>query len=107
MAVNLARWTGSTTSLVPPANWAAPNGLFPTEARNDSSAYTFTSSTSTLTLPSADLADGYLIVAAFEFEDTSNGRFNPQGKIVQTSGTGTVVSTPAGGYARDDSEDRA
>ena len=108
MPVTLGRWTGATTTLVPSdLNWAAPSGLFPTQERNDSSAYTFASSTSTLTLPATGLADGYLIVAAFEFEDTSNGRFTPQGQVVQSSGTGTVISTPAGGFARDTSEDRA
>lgn len=103
----LGKWSGGVTSLLPTTSWAAPNGLFPTQDRNDSSAYSFTSSTSTLTLPSSDLADGYLIVAAFEFEDDSNGRHNPQGQIVQTSGTGNFVGGPTGGYNRDTSEDRA
>ena len=103
----LGKWSGNTTSLNPGTTWAAPNALFPTQDRNDSSAYTFTSSTSTLTLPSSSLADGYLIIAAVEHEDTSNGRHNPQGRITQASGTGTFVGASTGGYARDTSEDRA
>ena len=104
----LGKWSGGAIgSLAVPEAWAAPNGLFPTEDRNDSSAYSFTSSTSTVTLPSSGLADGYLLVAAFEYNDSSNGRFNPQGKIVQASGTGTFVGGPTGGFLRDSSEDRA
>ena len=103
----LGKWSGGTTSLLPTTSWAAPNALFPTQDRNDGSAYSFASATSTLTLPASGLADGYLLVAAFEFEDTSNGRHNPQGKIIQASGTGNFVGGPTGGYNRDNSEDRA
>ena len=103
----LGRWTGGTTTLLPVQSWLAPNGLFPTQQRNDSSAYSFTSSTSTLTLPSSGLADGYLLIAHFEFEDGSSGRHNPQGKIVQLTGTGNFVGGPTGGFNRDASEDRS
>lgn len=103
----LGKWSGGVTTLNPGTTFAAPNGLFPTQDRNDGSAYSFASSTSTLTLPSSDLADGYLIVAAFEHQDTSNGRHMPQGEIIQASGTGNFVGGPTGGYARDTSEDRA
>ncbi len=104
----LGKWSGGVIgSLVPTTSWAAPNGLFPTQDRNDGSAYSFASSTSTVTLPSSGLADGYLIVASFDYEDTSNGRHNPQGRIIQASGTGTFVGGPTGGYNRDNSEDRA
>ena len=104
----LGRWTGGTIgTMVPGTSWAAPNGLFPTQARNDGSAYSFASATSTLTLPSSGLADGYLIKARVETEDSSNGRYNNQGKFVQTGGTGTFVTAQAGGYSRDNSEDRA
>ena len=104
---NLFKATGGSTSLIPTTSWSAPNGLFPTAARNDGSSYSFVSSTSTVTLPSSGLADGYLLVARYEFEDTSNGRCNPQGKVVQASGTGGFVSGLAGGFNRDNSEDRA
>ena len=106
MAV-LGEWTGGSTSLLPTTSWAAPNGLFPTQARNDSSTYTFTSSTSTLTLPSTGLADGYLIIGSFEFEDTSNGRHNPQARFQQTGGTGNFFSAQTSGFNRDTSEDRS
>jgi len=104
--VDIGRWTGGTTSLIPTTSWAAPNGMFSTQARNDNSTYTFTDSTASVDIGTVD-ADGYLLVAAFEFEDTSNGRFNPQGRFVQTSGTGTFVSAYTSGYDRDTSEDRA
>ena len=104
----LGRWTGGVkTQGNLPETWTAPANLFDTQQRNDTSAYTFTASTSTLTLPSSGLADGYLLVAHFEYEDTSNGRFNPQGQIVQASGTGNFVGGPTGGYSRDNSEDRS
>ena len=103
----LGKWTGGTVAILPGTTWAAPASLFPTEDRNDSSTYTFTAATSLLTLPSSGLADGYLLVGAYEFEDTSNGRCNPQARFVQSSGTGTFVSGQTGGYNRDTSEDRS
>ncbi|PJF34166.1 MAG: hypothetical protein CUN57_00245, partial [Phototrophicales bacterium] len=99
--------TGGTTTLIPTKAWTAPNGMFTTVARNDGSAYSWASTTSTVTLPSSGLANGYLIIAAFEFQDTSNGRHNPQGKIVQASGTGNIVGGATSGYNRDASEDRS
>lgn len=103
----LGRWIGSNTSLTIPTSWGAPNGLFPTEDRNDNNAYSFNSSTSTLTLPSADLADGYLIRASVEIEDTVDSRSSIAGKIVQASGTGTFAGPPATGYCRNLNDDRA
>lgn len=97
-----------TTALLPTTSWAAPNGLFGASAdRNDGSIYGWSDSTSTVTLPSSGLADGYLFLWGFEFEDTSNGRHNPQGRMVQSTGTGTMVSAQTGGYNRDNSEDRS
>lgn len=106
MAV-LFRQTGGTTTLLPTTAWTVPNGLFPTNQRNDSSVYSFNSTTSTVTLPASDLADGYLIVARYEFDDNSNGRHNPQGQIVQLSGTGNFIGTPTGGYSRNNNNDMA
>ena len=104
----LGKWTGGVQAQGNlPESWTAPNGLFPTQARNDGSTYSWASSTSTLTLPASGLADGYLLIGAFEYEDTSNGRFNPQGKIIQASGSGNFVGGPTGGYNRDTSEDRS
>ena len=99
--------SGSSVSVFPGTTGAAPNGLFPTTDRNDGSAYSWSSSTSTATLPSTGLADGYLFVANVEVEITHNNRLNVLGYFTQTVGTGTVVSFPGGGYARDNSEDRA
>lgn len=106
--VNLGRWTGGAqTQGNLPESWTAPNGLFPTEARNDNSTYTFTDSTATLTLPSTIEADGYLMIGRFEYHDASNGRFNPQCQIVQTGGTGNFAGPPAGGYERNNNNDQA
>lgn len=106
MAV-LGKWSGGTTALLPGTSYAAPNALFPTQDRNDDSAYGWASATSTVTLPASGLADGYLFVAAYELHDTSNGRVNPTARIIQASGTGTFVGGQTTGYARDTSEDRA
>ena len=99
---------GVVGSKVIPKAWAAaPSIMSGTPDRNDDTAYTWDAANSRVTLPSSGLADGYLIIAAYEFEDSSNGRFNPQGKIVQNSGTGSFVGSATGGYSRDNSEDRA
>lgn len=104
----LGRWVGGAKSQGNlPKSWTAPTNLFDTLSRNDSSTYGWAASTSTFTLPSSGLADGYLFIARYEYHDTSNGRFNPQGKFVQASGTGNFVGGPAGGYSRDNSEDRS
>lgn len=102
----IGRWSGGAVSVLPTTTWAAPSSaVASTEDRNDAS-YTWTGSSSTLTLP-ASVADGYLIRCSLEFEDDSNGRHNPQGRWQQTSGTGNFVTTQVSGYNRDNSEDRA
>ena len=98
--------SGSSVSVFPGTTVAAPNGLFPTTDRNDGSVYSWASSTSRLTLPSSDLADGYLFVANVEVEVTHNNRCNIVGYFENVSGTGWDVRQPGGGYARDNSEDR-
>ena len=98
---------GVIGTMQPGTSWAAPNGLFPTTDRNDNTAYSWASSTSRITLPSSDLADGYLIVAGFEFHDQSNGRLTPVCRFTQVSGTGNFVTGYGSGYNRDSSEDRA
>lgn len=104
----LGRWTGGAKAQGNlPETWSAPTDLFDFQARNDGDVYNFASSTSTLTLPSSSLANGYLMVGFFHYEDTSNGRFNPQARFIQTAGTGNFVSAQAGGYNRDTSEDRS
>ncbi len=104
----IGKWTGGAkTQGNLPESWTAPTNLFDTQARNDSSAYSWNASTSTITLPSSSLANGYLVVAGFEYEDTSNGRFNPQGTFALTSGSGNFLGAQTGGYNRDNSEDRS
>ena len=106
MAV-IGRWRSGAKTNAPTTSWAAPSGLFDLEERNDTSAYSINNTTATLTLPSSDLADGYLLVVGFEYEDTSNGRHNPQGRLIQASGTGNFVGQASSGYNRDSSEDRS
>lgn len=106
MAV-LGRWTGAsiTTGNLPETFADIPN-VFPTEERNDSSVYAFAVATSQLTLPASDLADGYLMIAFYEFFD-DGARFNSQMRIIQQSGTGNFTGPPSGGFLRDALEDRA
>ena len=101
---DIGQWSGGTTTLLPTTTFAAPNGMFPTQDRNDAS-YSFNSTTSTLTLPPD--ADGYLVTAAFEFVDTSNGRHNPQGRLVLSSGSGNFVASSGSGFNRNNSDDTA
>ncbi len=75
--------------------------MFGTQARNDGSAYTFTDSIATLTLPSSNLADGYLIIVRMVLHDTSSGRVSITGRVQQTGGTGNFVNFQTGGYSRD------
>jgi hypothetical protein len=95
----LGRWTGGSTALIPTTAWTAPNGLFPTQDRNDTSAYSFTSSTSTITLPSSNLANGYLVIARVDHNGSGN-RVQPNTRI-SYSGTGNFVSAYGVGYGRD------
>lgn len=99
---------GATSSLVPTTSWGGAFQLFGTVAdRNDDSAYGWTAGTGTVTLPASGLADGYLFLWGFEFEDSSNGRLTIAGRMQQTGGTGSFVTAQTGGYCRDTSEDRA
>ena len=105
----LGRWTGAAVGDISTMtnSYANVPNIFTTQARNDGSAYTMASATSLITLPSSNLADGYFMIARFETDDTSAGRFNPQCRIERASGTGTYLNSPGAGYSRDSSEDRA
>lgn len=102
----LGRWTGVNTSLVPTASWTAPNALFPNEARNDSSTYGWSSTTSTITLPASDLADGYLFIARYKYDDASNSRVSIAGRFQQTGGTGDFVNGQSGDYSRNNNNNK-
>lgn len=103
----LGQWSGASVAQFPTTSWTAPNGIFATQDRNDGSAYSFNASTSTLTLPSSGLADGYLIVAGYETLITHNNRLNNQGRFIQASGTGNFVSAATSGYARNNANNHA
>ena len=96
----------NVTGIVPNTTFSAIPNVLAGFIRNDSNVYSFDLATSTLTLPSNNLAQGYLMVAAYEYEDTSNGRAMLNARILQTSGTGDAVAPITGGYCRDTSEDR-
>ncbi len=101
----LGRWSAGASTPDPTTSFASPSGLFGSEDRNDGSAYTFTDSTATLTLPSSALADGYLMVARIHYVDTTNSRSSIAIRIQQTGGTGDFVNGQCGGYQRQTSDD--
>lgn len=101
MAV-LGRWQDGSVSVVPTTSFAVPTSdLFNTGTplRNDGSAYALSSS-GRLTLPSANLADGYMLIARIMFQDTSNGRVSIAARFQQISGTGNFVNLQTGSYSR-------
>lgn len=101
---NVGKWTGGVTSSnIPTTSWAAPPvNIFSTEVTNNG----YTLSNHVLTLPSTNLANGYLVVGAFEHEGTHNNRHNPQARFLYT-GSGNSAGGYSSGYMRDNSEDRA
>jgi hypothetical protein len=103
----LARFLGSGTSTFPTTAWAAPSApIFTATERNDGSAYSFNSSTSTVTLPSSDLADGYLLIARVHMETTHNNRHVQQGRFALVSGSGNFINGKAGSYSRNTSNNK-
>lgn len=105
--LHLGEWRGNVTNgIVPGTTFAAVPGALSFEIINTSNKYSFNYTNSTLTLPSSGLSDGYLMIAAFEYEDTSNGRAMLNGRILQTSGTGNSIAPITGGYCRNSSDDR-
>lgn len=54
-----------------------------------------------------DEAGTYLISATLKYVDGSNGRYNPQGRMVLSAGTGDVFTSYYSGYNRDNSENTA
>ncbi len=105
--VDILRVTGGATAVSPSTTFSSPANVFDTVERND--GYTWDAANSRVTLPATIPAgvDGYAIVAMVEYEDTSNGRHNPQARITQNSGTGDFLSAATSGYNRDNSEDRS
>jgi hypothetical protein len=98
----IGRWSGININIVPALDvWSAPIELFIDEDRNDSNEYSIDSSTSTITLPSSELADGYLIVARIKYASTLNNRCNFGGRLNLVSGSGDFNTNPTGGYSRD------
>ena len=97
---DLGRWSSNVTTPDPTISFAAPNGLFGTQDRNDGSVYSMADSIATLTLPSSDLADGYKIIVKIHYVDTTNSRSSITGRILQTGGTGDFLNLQSGGYSR-------
>lgn len=103
--VHIGEWRGGTISNAPTTTFSAAPVL-DSQIRNDDNVYSFNFGTSTLTLPSSGLSNGYLLIGAFEYEDNGNARATLNGKIIQTSGSGNILSAVTGGYCRDTSENR-
>lgn len=95
----LGRWSGGSATH-PTTSWASPNGLGTTQDRNDSSAYTWTSASARLTLPSSDIADGYLVIARLNYTTTHNNRHTHNARFTTNAGTGDFLSSTTGGYSR-------
>jgi len=95
-------------NISPTTSWSTPASIFgATPQENTSSFYTWSNFGSQVTLPLNGLADGYLFIGHFEYEDTSNGRFQPQAKFNNTASGGSFVSAQTGGYNRSNTEDRS
>lgn len=97
----LGRWTGGASANFPTTTWSAlPSGAISTQERNDGGIYSWNSSTSTLTLPSSNLADGYLLISRIESVITHNNRCVQVERWQQVSGTGNFATMETSGYAR-------
>jgi len=79
-------------SLIPSASWAKVN--FASEITNING--TFSNSSGNYTLPTGD----FLVIATMKYEDTSNGRVCPEGRITYT-GAGTNAPIYGSGFSRD------
>lgn len=96
----LGRFSGGTAPVTVSTTWSPVTGIGTATDRNDGSAYSWNSGTSVMTLPSSNLADGYLVIARTRFQDSSNARANPQLRWIQSNGTGNFVSQWGSGYVR-------
>lgn len=74
-----------------------------TQIRNDGNVYNLVAGNS-ISVPSAG---SYYFEAQIRYLDTSNGRYNPKGRFLLTSGSGTLFTTHKSGYSRDNSENVA
>ena len=89
-------------------SWSAvPSGVFNDASGQVTGFGTYSVSSNRWTAPASDLPDGVLVIMHLQGEDTSNGRTAFNLRAANISGTGTIVSARAGGYSRDNSEDRA
>jgi len=93
----------------PTTSYSSPASIFgATPQENSSTFYTWSNFESKITLPSTGLADGYLFIGYFEFESTSNGRFQPQARFNKTTSGGNFTSSQTGGFSRNNtSSDRS
>tara|TARA_B100000497_G_C7686497_1_gene416205 strand:- start:440 stop:1903 length:1464 start_codon:yes stop_codon:yes gene_type:complete len=88
----------------PTTSYSSPASIFGTTPQENSSTfYTWSNFESKITLPSTGLADGYLFIGYFEFESTTNGRFQPQARFNKTTSGGNFTSSQTGGYSRNNS----
>ena len=99
-SLHIGTWNNGAVSTYPTLTNTFPSGLFGTQERNDDSKYSFNTARATVTLPSSDLADGYLVLVNIPLNVTHNNRSVAIGELSLTNGTGNFVSTKGSGYAR-------
>ncbi len=97
---DIGHWEDSIGGQIPGLTFAGFD--FDNEIRNDG-IYTKPND-STIEL---DEAGDYLIIATIRGTDNSNGRYNPQGRVALTSGSGTLYTSYNTGYSRDNSENES
>jgi hypothetical protein len=100
---------GAQAASTPTTSWAALSNVAGTVNQNDNGAFSWNSSTATLTLPANDLPDAWLIIGAFKYEITHNNRATLQGRFVASGvdAASQFRTATTGGYARNSSEDSA
>ncbi len=101
---DLGRWSGGSATH-PTESWASPNGLGTTQDRNDGSVYSWSSTNARLTLPSSNLADGYLAIARLHYHASHNNRHTHNARFTENAGTGNFLSATTGGYSRNNAND--
>jgi hypothetical protein len=99
-SLHIGTWNNGAVSTYPTTTNTFPSGLFGTQERNDDSKYSFNTARAIVTLPSSDLADGYLVLVNIPLNVSHNNRSTAIGQLSLTNGTGNFVSPKASGYAR-------
>jgi hypothetical protein len=97
---DIGHWRDSAWGQIPSTTFSGFN--FDSEIRNDG-IYTKPNNSTVEVTEAGD----YLIIATTHDEDTSNGRYNSQLRVLQTLGSGEIFSSHYTGYSRDNSENES